>query len=312
MKLQMLAASALTFVTMSFAAHANTIPFNESSVFSYNPNATGIGGQPCCDYLDTIVTAPLSAATTTYFQSGTWGSVGAYAQSSLAAGTLKIQASAADSGTGAYPSIQSNATFGDGFTTTLRGTPFVWNAATATFNMAFTGANLITSTDGFASSSAFIVLAILQKGTLDPNKPLIGGANGIEYFEYNIGNPNLQIYYNDQYGNHKPLAITAGYTTIPSEISATFAPGGDFDWALLFGASGQDAAGQSFDFDLSHTLTLGYVAPNGTMTVSDSGAFANITDAPADVPEPLTLSIFGVGLGGAIAMRRRCKKAKQL
>ena len=36
----------------------------------------------------------------------------------------------------------------------------------------------------------------MQKGTLvDPNKPFIGTPNTITYFEYNIGNPDLQIYY---------------------------------------------------------------------------------------------------------------------
>ncbi len=147
--------------------------------------------------------------------------------------------------------------------------------------MALTGANSMTSSDAFASSGGFIVLAILKKGTLDPNQPLIGGANGIEYFEYNIGNPDFQIYYTDQQGNSTPLAITAGYTTIPSVISATFAPGGDFDWALLLGASGQEAPGENFDIDLSHTLTLDYVAPEGTQTTSASGQFANIAAAAA-------------------------------
>jgi PEP-CTERM motif len=285
-----------------------SIPFNEALTFSYNPNASGIGAQPpCCDYLNTIVTAPLSPATQTYSETGPWGSVSAYAQADLATGTLKIQASAADSGSGAFPSIQSNAIFGDSFTTTQGGTPFTWNGSTATFNMALTGANSLTSSDNFATSGGFIVLAILPKGTLDPNKPLIGQPGG-QYFEYNIGNPTFQIYYTDPSGNSTPLAITAGYTTIPSEISTTFAPGGDFDWALLLGASGQEGVGQSFDVDLSHTLTLDYVAPEGTTTVSDSGLFDNISDE-TEVPEPLTLSLFGAGLAGAVAMRRRKSKS---
>ena len=290
-------------------ANAAAVPFNEALTFSYNLNAKGIGGQSCCDYVNTIVTPPSAPATTSYSQSGTWGSVSGYAQADLAHGTLKIQDAAADSGGDSHPSMQTNAIFGDSFTTTLGGTPFTWNGASATFNMALTGNNSITSSDGFANSGAFVVLAILKKGTLDPNKPLIGGANGIEYFEYNIGNPTFQIYYTDQQGNSTPLAITAGYKTIPSQISATFAPGGDFDWALLLGASGQEGSGQSFNFDLSHTLTLGYVAPTGTTTTSTSGEFTNISDAPLNVPEPFTLSIFGTGFVGALSIRRRRKSA---
>lgn len=262
----------------------------------------------CCDYINNIVTSPLTASVTTYSRSGLWGSVYSYAKADLATGTLKIEASAAsDMNGGSYPSIQSNAIFGDSFTTTSGGSPFVWNGSTATFNMALTGANSMTSSDAFASSGGFIVLAILKKGTLDPNQPLIGGANGIEYFEYNIGNPDFQIYYTDQQGNSTPLAITAGYTTIPSVISATFAPGGDFDWALLLGASGQEAPGENFDIDLSHTLTLDYVAPEGTQTTSASGQFANIAAAAASVPEPLTISTFAAGLAGLAMMRRRRK-----
>lgn len=307
----LLASTALLLGAADLQASANSIPFNETVAFSYNPSATGLNySAPCCDYINNIVTSPLAASETNYSQSGDWGSVGAYAKADLATGTLKMQASASSNmNSGFYPSIQSNAIFGDSFTTTTSGgSPFVWNGSTATFNMALTGPNLMTSSDGFASAGGFIVLAILKKGTLDPNQPLIGSANGIEYFEYNIGNPNLQIYYTDQQGNSTPLAITAGYTDIPSEISATFAPGGDFDWALLLGASGQESPGEAFDIDFSHTLTLDYVAPEGTDTTSVSGQFTNIAAAAAlPVPEPLTISTFAAGLAGLFAARRRKK-----
>ena len=58
---------------------------------------------------------------------------------------------------GAYPYMQTNAIFGDSFTTTdTRGPPFVWNNSTATFNIDFTGLNSISSSDGFANSGAFV------------------------------------------------------------------------------------------------------------------------------------------------------------
>jgi PEP-CTERM motif len=292
-------------VLAATASQATPIPFNEALTFSVNPNATGLGGQsPCCDYIN-VITNTSTAATASYSQSGSWGSVLASASADLSTGQLKMQASAANNGQGPFPYTQANAIFGDSFTTTsANGSPFAWNASTATFNMALDGT--LTSSDAFAGSEGgFAILSILQKGTLDPNKPLIGGSNSLQYFLWDFGNTTQQIFYTDQNGNSQPLAITAGYTSLPSTLSATFAPNGDFDWVLLLGASGQPSVGQSFDVDLSHTVTLSYVGPEGGITTADSGLFTNITQPATAVPEPGTLSLFLFGIAGLRFVRRK-------
>ena len=230
---------ALGGLTTATESQAAAIPFDWALNYSYNPNATGLGGYGSnVDFVQTQNSSPASPAISSYSQSGSWGSVSGYASADLATGQLRLATSITNADGSASPYMQTNAWFGDGFTTTnANGSPFIWNASTATFNMNLSGS--LASTDGFAHDGAFVVLAILNRGTLDPSKPLIGSPDSIQYFLWDIGNPNFQIYYTDPQHNTVPLAITEGYTSIPSTLSATFAPGGDFDWALLLGASGQ-------------------------------------------------------------------------
>lgn len=63
--------------------------------------------------------------------------------------------------------------------------------------------------------------------------------------------------------------------------------------------------------DFSHTLNLGYTGPDGSTTGSISGAFPNTvrTADPIPSPEPLSLSLFGAGLAGLAAAKRRQKAA---
>jgi len=69
----------------------------------------------------------------------------------------------------------------------------------------------------------------------------------------------------------------------------------------------------------SYWLPLGYISlidadpafhyADGTNKGSSFLAFGGTLGAPTGVPEPLTLSLFGAGLAGAYAMRRKAKKA---
>ena len=52
-----------------------------------------------------------------------------------------------------------------------------------------------------------------------------------------------------------------------------------------------------------------YTFADGTHIGSSFLAFGGTLGAPVGVPEPLTLSLFGAGLAGAYAMRRKAKKA---
>ena len=293
-------------------AHAATIPFTEALTFSYNPEATGIGfGSTCCDYVNVVNSGPASPATTTYSRSGAWGSVSGFGSANLATGQLKMQAGATIGDGSASPSIQANAIFGDGFRAATPGNqPFAWTAASRSrFTLNLSGSlNASHALDATFNPDAFVILSILNKDTLDPTKPLVNGPNARQYFFWNIGNPSTTIYYTDQNGNSQILTPTAQYSAIPSTITADFNPGGDFDWVLLLGASGQISdAGAFFNFDMSHTLNLDYAGPDGSVTTSVSSQFVNFapTLPDSDVPEPGSLSILLVGLAGMALMGRR-------
>lgn len=290
-------------------AHAAAIPFNEALQFSNNPLGSGINyANPCCDYVNTINSGPAAPATSIYAKSGTWGAVNGYAYANLATGQLKMRSNVVNTDGTAYPSLQSNAIFGDSFTaSTALGTPFSWTSASqAAFTLNLGG--MLTSSAPLPTigGDVFVILSILAPGTLDPNKPLINGPTAKQYFFWNIGNPGVKIYYTDQQMNSQPLTPTAEYTAIPPSLTASFTPGGDFDWVLALGADGQLAnAGTNFDLDLSHTLTLSYAGPNGSVTQSASNQFVNFnaTLPPAAIPEPASLALLGIGITLLLARR---------
>ena len=308
----MMLLGAVNFSIAHASATTSTIPFTEALNFSFNPAATGIGGgDSCCDYLNVIKSGPATPAVSTYDKSGTWGSVTGFASADLATGQLKMRAGASVGDGSTAPSIQTNAIFGDGFRATTPGLqPFNWTSTShSRFTLDLSGT--LTSShplDSTFNADAFVILSILAKGTLDPNQPLVNGPTAQRYFFWNIGNPSTTIYYTDQNHVSQILTPTAQYSDIPPTITADFNPGGDFDWVLLLGASGQVSnPGDSFDFDLSHTLTLSYSGPNGSVTNSVSNQFTNFGPTLPDsvVPEPNSLLIVLGGLAGMAALRRR-------
>ena len=294
------------------AAFPTGIAFTEALQFSLNPLATGLNyTDPCCDSVTVTNSAPASLATSTYTKSWTWGSVTGFASADLATGQLRVRAAVSDLDGTSHPSVSTNAIFGGSFNTrTTNGTPFASSAASqAAFTIGLNGT--LTSSSPLASTNGvdvFIILSILQPGTLDPSKQLINGPSSIQYFFWNIGNPGTKIYYTDLQGNIQVLVPTAEYTSIPSTLSAAFVLGGNFDWVLAVGAGGQlGTAVSSYDLDLSHTLTLSYAGPNGSVTSAASGQFANFdpTLAPASVPEPASLVLLGCAVIVTVAARRR-------
>ena len=303
---------AVNFSTVHASTITTTIPFTEALNFSYNPDATGIGfGNACCDYLNVVNSSPAVPAVSTYNKSGPWGSVTGLASADLATGQLRMRAGASVGDGSAAPSIQTNAIFGDGFRATTPGRqPFNWTSAShSRFRLDLSGT--LTSSrplDSTFNPDAFVILSILAKDTLDPTRPLINGPTAQRYFFWNIGNPSTTIYYTDQNHRSQILTPTAQFSDIPATITADFNPGGDFDWVLLLGASGQVSnVGDSFDFDLSHTLTLSYSGPNGSVTNSVSNQFTNFGPTLPDsvVPEPSSLLIVLGALAGMKALRRR-------
>ncbi|MBA2589810.1 MAG: PEP-CTERM sorting domain-containing protein [Alphaproteobacteria bacterium] len=300
-----LSAAAAIIVAMS-AIPANADAFNSALVAAVDPFTSGAGscGGGPFDCFNSSSNG-LSVVTQSYSQNGPGFTNAAFAEANLYTATMKIRASGSSTNPDINPYAQSNATFGDGFTTTnLNGSPFSWTGTSATFNLNF-GTNNLLNSSGDNSAAAFVILGINKKGSTNATTNWFTGTDTIEYFLYEFGPTTQDIYYTYQ-GHGTKLDIANSYTSVPNSIAANFTPGGNFDWVLLFGASGQAFGDSSYDFDLSHTLTLQYVAPPDTITTSDSGVFG--TQAVQEVPEPLSLSLFSAGVAGAIMMRRRKTK----
>jgi hypothetical protein len=289
--------------SLSSAAYATTVPFNQALVYSINPSAA-------TPYSSNIVNSdPLTSAATPHYSASdpAWGSVEGFASADLATGELKMSAGASNGNPGGYPYIQSNAIFGDGFTAgTTTGAPFAWTSSSeARFSLSLEGTIPSVGTLENSGAGLFVVLSILRPNTLDPEQQLINGPTAEQYFLWTIGNPNQTLYYTNPEGQSQVLIPTAYYPTLPSAITANFTPDGDFDWVLAIGASGQTTApNASWDVDLADTVTLDYSGPAGSVTKSASGVFSNFVAAP--VPEPGTWAMVLAGFAalGWVGRRR--------
>lgn len=283
------------------AAQATPItPFNDALLTWHAPdNASFFDAQKDRQVQPAI--GPLAAASAAHASSGDWGSVSGSAAADLAAGTLKSRAAVsfvAPPDPALY--MQSNAKFGDGFrTTTAAGSqPFSWQPGTgAQFSMHVDGS--ISATDplgGSGSPGAFLILALFQPGTLSPNQNILAGANLIRYYAYFLGNAEQNLLSCFE-GSCVPVIPEASYGDVSGgvDIVQHIQPGGDFDWQVLLGVAGWQYAPGAYDFDFSHTVTVGYQGPAGATTQAVSGVFSNITAAP--VPEPGSLALVLLGLG---------------
>jgi hypothetical protein len=106
-------------------------------------------------------------------------------------------------------------------------------------------------------------------------------------------------------GNCVPVLPEASYLDIGSgiDIVQDISPGSDFDWQILLGSAGWRFEPGSFDFDFSHTVTVGYQGPAGGATQSVSGVFSNIGEL--QVPEPGSLLLVSAGLLVMTSRRRQ-------
>lgn len=287
------------------SAHAAPItPFNDALLVWHSPDVAAPA------FFDLQRTrelqtggGALAAASSTYSGSGAWGSVSGLAAADLAAGTLKTRATVdfvAPPNAALY--MQSNAKFGDGFrTTTGSGTPFNWLPGSgARFSMHLDGSMTSTQPLESLNGGAFLILSLFQPGTLDPNQNVVAGANLIKSYAYFLGNPNqnLQSCSNGVCVSIVPEATFTDFSH-GVDISQNITPGSDFDWQVVLGSAAWLFNPGSYDFDFSHTLTVGYQGPAGALTQSVSGLFGNIGD-PLSVPEPGSLIL---ALAGLFAMR---------
>ena len=186
--------------------------------------------------------------------------------------------------------------------------PFVWNAnQTVTFNLHIDGTQArLPTTPGIDRSQ--LVLMIYRPGTLDSDVPYCT-PNVLNRYVWSIGANALPT---DDCGSPTQGTINAGGNgNVNQNMQVTFAPGGDFAWALgikLYTAAvGVLLTGPAYwNNDFSNTLTYSYAAPDGATVQSSSGYSIPRYTPPTSVPEPGTLALLGLGLAGlGIARRRR-------
>lgn len=110
---------------------------------------------------------------------------------------------------------------------------------------------------------------------------------------------------NWSYNSITPIALTAGDDYYVAAVGTySYPPISDATFAPQI----------SYVEDAYADNGSGFVFPNNTEfgTSAPDAAFpgGNVVLASAAVPEPITLSLFGAGLAGAVAMRRRKKTTK--
>ena len=292
------------------SAHAGPItPFNDALLAWHTPDvvAPAFFGQQRTRELQSA-SGTLAAAPSTYSGNGNWGNVSGFAAADLKTGTLKSQAGVefvAPPDAALY--MQSNARFGDGFRTTSgAGTPFNWQPGSgARFSMHLDGSMSATRPLEGLNGGAFLILSLFQPGTLNPDQNAVAGANLIKSYTYFLGNPNQHLV-SCFGGVCVPIVPQATYTDFSHgiDIAQDITPGSDFDWQVVLGAAGWLDSPGAYDFDFSHTVTVGYQGPAGTHTASVSGVFGNI-GGPLAVPEPGSLMLVVAGLVAAGTALRR-------
>ena len=103
---------------------------------------------------------------------------------------------------------------------------------------------------------------------------------------------------------------------VPTVFSASFAPGGNFEWWATLEVSTRFEADiplryrPTFVIDFSHTVSASFVGPDGTVTTSASGSFPNTLLAQPEVsavpePEAYTLALAGLAAAALLARKRR-------
>lgn len=282
-----------------------TVPFTQTLVIDHNPDT-----DTSLSYFNITkgqsIQANPAASTSSMTNTGTWGTTDGFASANLATGQLKARGAASFDGSGDTVYQQINAYFGDGFRTFDQSGPFTWQGnSTARFDLTVDGSYTSTPSVDVLGEGAFVLMSLYQPGFLPNPDGNIGGSAGlIANYLYLIGNPTQVLYTCSTTGNCTQLVPSAyvGDLSSPVHIIQDFQPGGDFDWIILLGMSGQLTVPGSWDFNLADTLTVNYNGPTGTTTQSVSGQFDNI-DTTA-VPEPGTLLLSVVGLAGVVRRRR--------
>ena len=256
----------------------------------------------------------------------------AYAQANLAAGTLRVRSGGTADNINAGASAQFGDTFGALDAATRQA--YAWQTSdTVNFSFSVTGAvqstlsaaDMDTLDDGFTSRVWFNFYAY-KPGFFERQARLTAlyqgtwsDAAATEANRLSAEIDSLQIARNftrlgREYSPHYD-ASNAPYVEFnadtPTVISASFAPGGSFEWFAALDVSTRFAADTplgyrpSFVIDFSHTIGASFAGPAGTVTTSASGLFPSTVSA---VPEPGTWAMLLAGGLLLSAHQRRAAK----
>ncbi|MCP5371454.1 MAG: PEP-CTERM sorting domain-containing protein [Hyphomicrobiales bacterium] len=228
--------------------------------------------------------------------------------------------------------------FGDSFRAYSGDTPFLWtDGTTAQFSFGITGTTTVPDNlavpNGYGAGEpknqvyTSLVLKVFQPGGLDIWNQLANFdfnaysdfATGYAIFQAlsaqltGMTIANEYWYFGDLV---VPYPVDAAHVLpvsadTPTEVTAQFTPDGDFDWLLTLDSTvflDSSLENVTATMDFSSTVTTSYQGPDGAVTYSASGLFPGtlaLSTAPAQVPEPGSAVLFGVGVIGLVATRRR-------
>ena len=299
-----LAAAAVLAAAAASAGAAPVQYLSGAATQTDSPNVlTTVPVLPGATGFERYFTQSWSAASTQ-----TYGAAFASASASLQAGTLRAATSFSSNGVGGGTTLAS-AYFGDGYAFSgPGGTPYAWNGQTVTFNIDVSGiqsASIPQSLNGEQQYFDFSIVSLLiyQPGTLDQIVPFCNGpgtTNVVGGYFWSVGANTTPT---DPCGGAF-LGNLSG--TVDETLSVSFAPTGDFAWALGIRMVNVAASGQSgpiaWDYAFGHTVSYGFTAPDDAIITTASGiapggqAFA--------VPVPSTVWLLGAGLA-LLVLRRR-------
>jgi len=316
-----------TALLVPAAAQAQSSPSYASASVSY------LWGAPSGTPLYSITngaTATASIASNVSYN----GQQEAYAQANLAAGTLRARSG----GTADQINANAGAQFGDTFGAidASTGRAYSWQAGdSVSFSFSVTGSvqSTLPAAEMAAKDKDFMSMVWFNFYAFKPgyferqarlnalfNAPWPWPAEAsaeiarlsaeIDALQLARSFVRLGQEYSPYY-DASGLPYTSFSADTPTVISATFAPGGSFEWIALLDVSTRFAADTplgyrpTFAIDFSHTVGASFSGPAGTVATSASGLFPDTVLMQA-VPEPATWALLLAGLLlPAVARRRR-------
>lgn len=235
------------------------------------------------------------------------GAESASASASLQTGTLRVATAFSSNGVLGGQTLAS-AFIGDGFAFSgPGGSPYIWNGQTVTFDIRVTGQQSVSLPAGIGAFQYFdfslLALMIYQPGTLDDVVPFCNGpgvTNVVASFFWSVGENGSAT---DPCGNPF-LGNLSG--NVNRTVSASFAPTGDFAWALGFRAINASASGLpgpiSWNYLFGNTIEYGFTAPADARVSTASGVPPG--GVPASVPLPGSALLMAAALAGLTWSRR--------